>query len=50
MTGCPISDEKADEFKKEVLIELMHRLKQLNKINGDGWEHELVADVKAEKL
>ena len=42
MTGCPISDEKADEFKKEVLIELMHRLKQLKKINGDGWEPELV--------
>ena len=50
MTGCPISDEKADEFKKEVLIELMHRLKLLNKINGDAWEPELVADVKAEKL
>ena len=50
MTGCPISDEKADEFKKEVLIELMHRLKQLKKINGDGWEPELVAEVNAEKL
>lgn len=50
MSGCPISDEKADEFKKEVLIELMHKLKQLKKINGDGWEPELVADVNAEKL
>ena len=50
MSGCPISEEKADEFKKEVLIELMHKLKQLKKINGDGWEPELVADVNAEKL
>ena len=45
MSGCPISDEKADDFKKEVLIELMHRLKQLKKINGDVWEPELVAEV-----
>jgi hypothetical protein len=50
MTGCPVSEEKADDFKKEVLIELMHKLKDLKKINGDGWEAELVADVKAEKL
>ena len=50
MSGCPISEEKADEFKKEVLIELMHKLKQLKKINGDGWEPELVAEVNAEKL
>ena len=50
MVGCPISDEKADDFKKEVLIELIHKLKDLKKINGDGWEPELIADVKAEKL
>ena len=45
MSGCPISDEKADDFKKEVLIELMHKLKQLKKINSDGWEPELIAEV-----
>lgn len=50
MSGCPISEEKADEFKKEVLIELMHKLKHLKKINGDGWEPELIAEVNAEKL
>lgn len=50
MNGCPISEEKAEEFKKEVLIELMNKLKNLKKINGDGWEPELIAEVKAEKL
>ena len=46
MGGNPIADEKGDEFKKEILILLMHELPELRKINGDGWDEELLADVK----
>ena len=46
MGGNPIADEKADDFKKEILILLMHELPELRKINGDGWDEELLADVK----
>lgn len=50
MTGCPIVEEKGDDFKKETLIVLMDNLKNLQKINGDGWEVEYFAEAKAEKI
>ena len=49
MGGCPVSDEKGDDFKKEVLIALMDHLPRLKKVNGDGWDAEALAEAKAEK-
>ena len=49
MSGCPISDEKGEDFKKEVLIALIDCLPRLSKVNGDGWDAEALAEAKAEK-
>ena len=49
MGGCPVAEEKGDDFKKEVLIALMDELPRLNKVNGDGWDAEALAEAKAEK-
>jgi hypothetical protein len=50
MAGNPIVEEKGEDFKKEVLIALMDNVKNLQKINGDGWEAEYFAEAKAEKI
>jgi hypothetical protein len=39
MVGCAIADEKADEFKKEVLI-ACENLLHLKRINGEEWTEE----------
>ena len=49
MGGCPISDEKGDDFKKEVIILLGDYLKQLRVINGDQLTPEEFADAQTEK-
>jgi len=50
MVGNPIVEEKGDDFKKEVLIALMDNVKNLQKINGDGWDTEYFTEAKAEKI
>ena len=50
MSGNPIVEEKGEDFKKEVLIALMDTVTNLQKINGDGWDPEYFAEVKAEKI
>lgn len=49
MGGCPVAEEKGDDFKKEVLIALIDQLPRLVKVNGDGWDAEALAEAKAEK-
>lgn len=50
MSGNPIVEEKGEDFKKEVLIALMDTVPGLQKINGDNWDPEYFAEVKAEKI
>ena len=49
MAGCPIADEKGDEFKKEVIILLGDYLQKLKVINGDALTPEDFADAKTTK-
>lgn len=49
MQGTPLAEEKGDDLKKEVLIALMDKLPRLKKVNGEGWDDELVKDAKETK-
>lgn len=49
MAGCPLAEEKGDEFKKEVLIALYEDLPNLKTINGDAFTEEDVTEAMAEK-
>ena len=49
MAGCPISDEKGDDFKKEVIILLGDYLKKLKVVNGDPLTPEEFAEAQTEK-
>jgi|DEB0MinimDraft_12_1074336.scaffolds.fasta_scaffold152417_2 Leucine-rich repeat (LRR) protein len=46
MAGCPLAEEKGDEFKKEVLIALMDSCPNLIKINGEPYTPEDLAEAK----
>lgn len=49
MEGCPLAEEKGDDFRKEVLIALMDDIKGLKKINGEPFSEEELADAKTTK-
>lgn len=49
MQATPLSDEKGDEFKKEVLIALHEVLLGLKNINKDEVTKEDIEDAMAEK-
>ena len=49
MAGCPLADEKGDEFKKEVLIALMEDCCKLEKINGEKFTPEEMAEARTAK-
>ena len=49
MQGTPLAEEKGDDLKKEVLIALMDKLTKLKKVNGEGWDDELVKEAKETK-
>ena len=49
MTGCPLADEKGDDFRKEVLIHLHEDLPKLKKINGEPYTDEELTEAMAEK-
>ena len=49
MGGCPIADEKGDEFKKEIIILLGEDLKKLRVVNGDALTPEEFAEAATEK-
>jgi len=49
MAGCPIADEKADEFKKEVLILLMDELTNLKTVNEVPLTPEDYEEARAER-
>ena len=49
MGGNPISEEKGDDFKKEVLILLYEALPNLKKINGEPFSQEDIQEAMALK-
>lgn len=49
MAGCPLAEEKGDDFKKEVLIALYEDLPSLKTINGDPFTEEDITEAMAEK-
>jgi len=49
MAGCPIADEKGDEFKKEILILLMDELTNLKSVNENPVTPEDIAEVITER-
>ena len=49
MAGCPIADEKGDEFKKEVLILLMDELTNLKTVNEVALAPEDFEEARAER-
>ena len=49
MAGCPIADEKGDEFKKEVLILLMDELTNLKTVNEVPITDEDLTEARAER-
>ena len=52
MAGCPLAEEKGDDFKKEVFIALMDQLPHLKKVNGEVPEEfdTFIKECKAEKI
>ena len=49
MAGCPLADEKGDEFKKEILIALMEDCSKLVKINNEKFTPEDMAEARTAK-
>ncbi len=51
MFGCPITEELAGDFNKEMLILLYDELPYLASINDTegGWDPELLEDVRTTK-
>lgn len=49
MAGCPIADEKGDEFKKEILILLMDELTNLKSVNESPITPEDIEEAKTER-
>lgn len=49
LAGCPIAEEKGDDFKKEVLILLMDELTNLKSINESAVTPEDIQEVVTER-
>jgi hypothetical protein len=49
MAGCPIAEEKGEEFKKEILILLMDELTNLKSVNENPITPEDIEEVKLER-
>lgn len=49
MAGCPVADEKGEEFKKEVLILLMDELTNLKTVNEVPITAEDIEEAKTER-
>ena len=49
MNECPLSEEKGDDMRKEVLISLSDDLKHLKIINGEPFTEEELQEAKEER-
>jgi len=49
LVGTPIAEEKGDDLRKEILIALLDKNKNLKKINGAGWDEEVAKECREER-